>query len=171
MSEKKILIAYFSRNGENYVSGKIVDLPLGNTKIIAQMIQEINGGELFEIKSSVPYPKDYTETTEVAKNELKSNLRPTLINHIEDISLYNIVFLGFPNWWNTMPMPVFTFLDEYNFSGKVIIPFCTHEGSGMGRSEKDIAKVCPTAIVEKGIAIHGTNVKNSMDAVRNLVLR
>jgi flavodoxin len=74
---------------------------------------------------------------------------------------YDVIFLGYPNWWGTMPMPVYTFLESYDFSGKTIVPFCTHEGSGMGHSEKDIAKTCPKASVLKGIAIHGTNASSA----------
>lgn len=79
---------------------------------------------------------------------------------------YNVIFLGYPNWWGTMPMPVFTFLGEYDFSGKTIVPFCTHEGSGSGRSEKDIAKLCPKATILKGLAIHGSRVSAAKKMLR-----
>lgn len=156
--DKKCLIAYFSRKGSNYVSGRIVDLPIGNTEVVARMIQEMTGGDLFHIEAVKPYPKDYTETTEVAKAELRANARPELTNHTENMDSYDVIFLGYPNWWGTMPMPVFTFLEEYDFSGKTIIPFCTHEGSGLGHSEKDIAKLSPKATVVNGLALHGTRV-------------
>jgi flavodoxin len=155
---KKILVAYFSRKGLNYINGNIVDLPIGNTEVVANMIQKITGGDLFHIESVIPYPKDYTETTEVAKTELRTKARPELTNHIGNIDEYGMIFLGYPNWWGTMPMPVFSFLEMYNFSGKTIAPFCTHEGSGLGRSEQDIAKECPDATVLNGIAIHGAFV-------------
>ncbi|MGA9188908.1 MAG: flavodoxin [Methanosarcina sp.] len=158
LKEKKCLIAYFSREGNNYVSGNIVNLPVGNTKIVANMIQEMTRGDLFRIDTVKSYPEDYTETTNVAKKELHDNARPELSNHVENIDSYNLIFLGYPNWWGTMPMPVFTFLEEYNFSGKIIVPFCTHEGSGLGHSEKDIAKLCPKATLLKGLAIHGSRV-------------
>ncbi len=158
LNEKKCLIVYFSREGNNYVSGKIVNLPVGNTKVIADMIQEITEGDVFRIDAVKSYPKDYTATTNVAKKEQNDNARPELSSHVEDMDFYNVIFLGYPNWWGTMPMPVFTFLEEYNFSGKTIVPFCTHEGSGLGRSEKDIAKLCPKATLLKGLAIHGSSV-------------
>ena len=165
--DKKCLIAYFSRKGSNYVSGRIVDLPIGNTEVVAKMIQEIMGGDLFHIEAVKPYPKDYTETTEVAKDELRVKARPELTNHIDNMDCYDVIFLGYPNWWETMPMPVFTFLEEYDFSGKTIIPFCTHEGSGLGHSEKDIAKLCPKATVVKGLALHGTRVNAAKKDVTN----
>ncbi|HEX3010705.1 MAG TPA: flavodoxin, partial [Syntrophomonadaceae bacterium] len=150
-NDVKCLIAYFSRKGNNYVSGQIVNLPVGNTEIASNMIQEITGGDLFHIEAVNAYPEDYTETTEAAKQELQTNARPELTGHVGNMDSYDVIFLGYPNWWGTMPMPVFTFLEEYDFSGKTIIPFCTHEGSGLGHSEKDIAKLCPKAKLLKGL--------------------
>ncbi len=158
---KKCLIAYYSRKGQNYVSGRIVDLAIGNTEVVANMIEEITGGDMFQIESVNPYPRDYTEATEVAKDELRANARPELTDHVEDMDSYDVIFLGYPNWWGTFPMPVFTFLEEYDFSGKTIVPFCTHEGSGMGRSESDIKKRCLDANVEKGLAIIGGSVNGA----------
>ncbi len=161
VTNKKCLIAYFSRKGQNYVSGRLVDLKVGNTEVVANMIQKIAGGVLFHIESVTAYPKEYTEATEVAKNELRAKARPKLTGQVENMGAYDVIFLGYPNWWGTMPMPMFTFLESYDFSGKTIVPFCTHEGSGMGHSEKDIAKACPKTTVLKGIAIHGTNASSS----------
>lgn len=161
LNEEKCLIAYYSRAGNNYVNGKIVNLPVGNTKVIADLIREITGGDVFRIDTVKPYPKDYAATTNVAKKELNENTRPELSSHVENMDSYNVIFLGYPNWWGTMPMPVFTFLEEYDFSGKTIVPFCTHEGSGMGRSESDIAKLCPEATLLKGLAIHGSRISSA----------
>jgi flavodoxin len=161
LTDKECLIAYFSRKGLNYASGRIVDFNVGNTEVVANMIQRMTGGDMFHIESVTAYPKDYTEATEVAKNELRAKARPKLTRQAENMAVYNVIFLGYPNWWGTMPMPVFTFLESYDFSGKTIVPFCTHEGSGMGHSEKDIAKACPKATVLKGIAIHGTNASSA----------
>jgi flavodoxin len=158
---KKCLVAFFSRKGQNYSSRGIVDLKVGNTEVVASMIQKIAGGDLFHIESVTAYPKDYTETTEVAKNELRAKARPKLTGRVENMGAYDVIFLGYPNWWGTMPMPVFTFLESYDFSGKTIVPFCTHEGSGMGHSEQDIAKACPKAAMLKGIAIHGTGASSA----------
>lgn len=143
--EKKTLIAYYSRRGNNYVNGKIENLPIGNTEVIAKMINEIKCGEMFRIDTINPYPENYEETTEVARQELRSNVRPKLMNQVSDMKAYEVIFLGYPNWWGTMPMVVHTFLESYDFSRKTIIPFCTHEGSGLGKSVKDITKLCPKA--------------------------
>ena len=167
LKEEKGLIAYYSREGNNYVSGNIVNLPIGNTKVVANMIQEMTGGDVFCINTVKSYPEDYTETTNVAKKEQHDNARPELSSHVENMDSNNVIFLGYPNWYGTMPMPVFTFLEEYDFSGKTIIPFCTHEGSGLGRSEKDIAKLCPKATLLKGLAIHGSGVSAAKKEVTN----
>ncbi len=171
VTDKKCLIAYFSRKGQNYVSGRIVDLKVGNTEVVANMIQKITGGDMFHIESVTAYPKDYTETTEVAKKELRAKARPKLTEQVKDIEAYDVIFLGYPNWWGTMPMPVYTFLESYDFSGKTIVPFCTHEGSGMGHSEKDIAQTCPNATVLEGIAIHGTSAASAESDVSSWVER
>ncbi len=153
----KCLIAYFSRKGQNYVNGRIVDLKVGNTDVVAKMIQEKTSCDIFHIETVTAYPKDYTETTEVAKNELRTKARPKLTGRVENMGIYEVIFLGYPNWWGTPPMAVFTFLESYGFSGKIIVPFCTHEGSGMGHSESDIAKSCPKATLLEGLAIRGNN--------------
>ena len=120
VTNKKCLIAYFSRKGLNYSSGGIVDLKVGNTEVVANMIQKITGGVLFHIESDTAYPNEYQEATEVAKNELRAKARPKLTRQVENMGTYDVIFLGYPNWWGTMPMAVFTFLDSYDFSGKTI---------------------------------------------------
>lgn len=154
------LIAFFSRKGFNYVNGSIINLPVGNTEVIARKIQLLTGGgsNLFQILPESPYPEYYTETTTLAQKELRENARPRLCRKLDDMASYNTIFLGYPNWWGTMPMAVFTFLEQYNFSGKRIAPFCTHEGSGLGSSERDIKNLCPGAIVVPGLAIRGGEV-------------
>ncbi len=167
--EQKCLIAYFSRKGNNYVNGRIVNLAIGNTEVIAKMIYEIIGGDMFRINTKKTYPTDYMETTEVAKHELKSNARPELTDHVPDMDLYKVIFLGYPNWWGTMPMAILTFLESYDFSGKTIIPFCTHEGSGLGSSVRNIEKLCPKAEVINAIAFHGGSVKNAREGVEKWI--
>lgn len=167
---KKCLIAYFSRKGQNYVNGSIVNLPVGNTEVAAKMAQEVTGGDLFEISTVKTYPVDYTETTEVAQDEKRKNERPELAAHVDNIDEYDVIILGYPNWWGTMPMAVFTFLEEYDFTGKTILPFCTHEGSSMGGSERDIKRICPSAKVEKGLAIHGGSVKSASGVIKSWLL-
>ncbi len=169
LGEKKCLIAYYSRKGNNYVSGRIVNLPIGNTEVIAKMINEITGGDMFRIDTIESYPEDYEETTEVAKQELNSNARPELLNHVADMDAYKVIFLGYPNWWGTMPMVVHTFLESYDFSGKTIIPFCTHGGSGLGSSVRDIAKLCPKAEIVNAISFRGGSVKNARGEVEKWI--
>ena len=154
----KILIAYFSRGGNNYVNGRIVNLPVGNTEIAAKKLQSLTGGSLFKIDPVKKYSEDYHTCTEEAQKELRANARPELANDLDRIDEYGTIVLGFPNWWGTMPMPVWTFLERYGFSGKTILPLCTNEGSGMGNSEADIKKLCPGADVKRGLAIRGGSI-------------
>ena len=118
----KSLIAFFSRKGNNYVDSRIVNLPIGNTEVAAQMIQKLAGGDLFRIETVKDYPSDYEETTDVARQELRQKARPELAGRMDKMADYTVIFLGYPNWWGTMPMAVFTFLEAYDFSGKTIIP-------------------------------------------------
>jgi flavodoxin len=164
---KKSLIAYYSRKGSNYLNGKIVNLPIGNTEVIAIKIKDFTGGDLFEINTVKLYPIDYTETTEAAKVELHTNARPELMDRVKNMDDYEVIYLGYPNWWGTFPMAVFTFLESYDFSGKTIIPFCTHEGSGIGSSERDIRKLCPNANFLSGIAIRGSSVNEAENIIEN----
>jgi flavodoxin len=159
--EMKSLIAYYSRAGNNIVNGSIVNLPVGNTELAAKLIQKLTGSDAFRIDTVKKYPADYNETTDAAQRELRQNARPELMGHVDNMDDYSVIFLGYPNWWGTMPMAVFSFLEEYDFSGKTIIPFCTHEGSGMGHSESDIKKVCPDAKVLKGLSITGGSVQRA----------
>lgn len=165
----KCLIAYYSRRGENYVAGGIVDLSVGNTEIAAEMIRSLTGGDMFQIETVQEYPLDYHETTEVARKELREHARPELRGLPDAVDSYDVVFLGFPNWWGTPPMAVLTFLESSDFSGKTILPFCTHEGSGMGRSELDIRTACPNARVLDGLAITGGRVRGSAEAIRRWI--
>ncbi|HUH79271.1 MAG TPA: flavodoxin [Methanoregula sp.] len=164
-NNSKRLIAYFSRPGNNYVNGTIVNLPVGNTEVVAKMIREVTGGDLFHIEAVHAYPADYTETTEMAQEELRTQARPELSGHVETMASYDAIFLGYPNWWGTMPMPVCTFLEEYDLSGKTIAPFCTHEGSGLGRSVADIRKLCPQSAVLEGLAVRGGDAGHAQDEV------
>lgn len=111
------------------MSGKITNLTIGNTEVIAKKIQGFIGGDLFEIDTIKPYPSDYDETTRVAKDELRLNARPELTVKVKNMDDYDVIYLGYPNWWNTFPMAVFTFLESYDFTGKTIILFCIHECS------------------------------------------
>jgi flavodoxin len=167
MAKPKRLIAYFSRIGNNYVAGSILNLPVGNTEVIAKKIQELTRSDIFKIEPVKSYPEDYTQATDVARAEQRENDRPALKDKVKDMGSYAVVFIGYPNWWGTMPMAVFSFLGEYDFSEKTIIPFCTHEGSGMGSSERDIQKLCPNTKMLPGLAIRGGNVGRADRDVTN----
>jgi flavodoxin len=166
MEPKKILVAYFSRAGQNYVSGNIKSLPVGNTKAVAQTIARIAGADLFEIEPVKEYPADYTLATEVAQQELRAQARPALKAQFDRLADYDTIVVGYPSWWGTMPMPVFTFLESQNFARKTILPLCTHEGSGLGRSEADIRKACPRATVSAGLALKGSAIAVAEPALR-----
>lgn len=164
MKSKKILAAYFSRAGQNYSNGSIVELKVGNTKVAAEMAAGLAKAELFEIHPKQEYPFVYDECTELAGDELRANSRPELTSNV-DVSKYDVVILGYPSWWGTMPMAVWTFLDSQDFSGKIILPFCTNEGSGMGSSERDLKRLCPSADIRPGLAIHGSAVAQAKPAM------
>ncbi|MDE7306961.1 MAG: NAD(P)H-dependent oxidoreductase [Clostridia bacterium] len=155
------LIAYYSRKGENYWQGSIKNLEKGNTEVAAEFIQKAVGGDLFEIKTVKQYAADYYACIDEAQKELRDNARPELISFPESIEKYDAVFLCFPNWWGTMPMAVFTFLERFDWTGKKIIPICTNEGSGMGSSIKDIQKLCGGAKIDAGKSFTGSKVSNS----------
>lgn len=155
-----ILIAYYSRKGENYWNGQIIDLAVGNTEVAAKMIQKAVGGELFEIETVQQYPADYTACTQQARSELRADARPELKAMPEDLEKYDTVFLCYPNWCGTCPMPVFSFLDRCDLGGKRIAPLCTNEGSGMGRSEADIAKHSGAQLCT-GLSVRGCEVLQS----------
>ena len=161
----KKLVVYFSHKGENYSKGRIVNLEKGKTEIAAEIISSIIEADIFEIVADKKYPIKYDDCIEIAKKELRENSRPKLKDNI-DIKEYDIIFVGYPNWWGTMPMPVWTFLEEKDFTNKKVLPFCTHEGSGLGKSESDIKKLTGGAEVLKGLAINGSEVNNSEKQIK-----
>ena len=163
MSKK--LVAYFSHKGENYSKGKIVNLKKGNTEIAAEMISSIIDADIFEIIVDKKYPIKYDDCIEIAKKELRENSKIKLKQDI-DIKEYDTIFVGYPNWWGTMPMPVWSFLERKDFTDKKILTFCTHEGSGLGKSESDIKKLTSGAEVLKGLAINGSEVNSSEEKIK-----
>ena len=159
---KKVLIAYYSRRGENWVNGSIRSLKLGNTEVVASKIKDLlPEADLFHIDTVRKYSEDYMTCIEEAKQELRDHARPEMKEKLESIDEYDTIILGYPNWWGTMPMVCYTFLESYDFTGKTIIPFCTNEGSGMGSSERFIKKLCPTATVLNGTPIHGAEAASA----------
>ena len=162
-SDQRVLVVYFSRADEN--TGGVGYIEKGNTKILAEMIAERMHGDLFEIKTVKPYPKEYRPATEAAKQEKEENARPEIVGELPDLSKYDVVFLGYPIWWSDMPMPVYTFLDRENFAGKIILPFCTHEGSGLSDTQRSIADVTK-ADVREGFALQGHIAQKSPEEAR-----
>ena len=165
MENKKTLVVFFSRAGENYAVGHIEK---GNTHIIAEMIAAETGGDLFHIQPVTPYPDDYTECTEVAKRELNGNARPAIQGDVA-VEDYGIIFIGYPNWWGDVPMPVYTLIEKHNWQGKTVIPFCTHEGSGLSGTESKLRNACKGATVLKGLAVRGTTAQNKQEQARQSV--
>lgn len=165
----KILIAYYSRRGENYVNGSIRNLALGNTEVMASKIKALlPDADMFRIDTLRQYSPSYMTCIEEAKQELRNQARPEMKEKLDGIDHYDTIILGYPNWWGTMPMVCYTFLESYDFSGKRIIPFCTNEGSGMGSSERFIKKLCPNATVLSGISIHGAEVQTADNEARKI---
>lgn len=155
------LIVYYSRKGQNYWNGSIKDLKKGNTEIVAEFIQKVVGGDLFEVETVKPYSPDYYACIDEAQKELRANARPEIKAYPENLGSYDVIFVGYPNWWGTMPMAMFTLLEKYDLTGKKIVPFCTNEGSGMGSSERDLKKICKGADVMRGLSIHGAEAAQS----------
>ena len=151
-----ILTVYFSMKGQTIGPGmKIAYQEKGNTKIAAEFIQKAVGGELFEIEADRNYSEDHMVLIDEAKQELNAGTRVPVKRYPDALEQYDTIFLGYPNWWNTMPMVLFTFLEHYDWTGKRIIPFCTNEGSGIGDSVRDIKKICTGADVEAGASFTG----------------
>lgn len=165
----KSLIVYFSRAGENFKNGGYEFLTVGNTKIVADKIKNIKGYDIFELEMANPYSDKYNRCVREAKADLQSNARPELVALPENMEEYDTIILCYPSFCNTMPMPVWTFLEAFDFTGKTIKPLCTHEGSGMGASVEDITKLCPGAVIEKGLAIRGSDVEEADDIIKEWV--
>ncbi|MDO4901837.1 flavodoxin [Actinomyces sp.] len=156
-----VLVVYFSRT-EGVYGG---DLTVGNTARIAQMIQERTGADSYEIVPAVDYPSDYQETTEVAQDELDADARPAIRDPLPDVSGYDTVFVGAPIWWGEYPMVIRTFLDAVDLNGKTVIPFTTHEGSGMGNTRQQLEAQYPRATVPVGLAVRGSRAADARPEV------
>ncbi len=165
-TSKRTLIACFSRADENYAVGNIEK---GNTMIVAEMIAEQTNGTLFHIETLTPYPAAYDPCIKQAKKELQDNARPEIKGDI-NVEDFDIIFIGYPNWWGEPPMALYTFIEKHNWQGKTIIPFITHEGSGFGGTDKRVAKACHGATMLPGIAIYGHDAQNNRDKTLKAVL-
>lgn len=152
----KTLIAFYSRRGQNYVDGSIRNLAKGNNEVIVEKIKaQLPDADVFQIDTVKKYSPDYMVCIDEAKEELRAKARPELTATVENMDQYDTVILGYPNWWGLPPMAVFTFLESYNFAGKKIVQFCSHEGSGLGGSIRQIKMTVPDANLTAGVAIHG----------------
>ncbi|MBQ7263549.1 MAG: NAD(P)H-dependent oxidoreductase, partial [Synergistaceae bacterium] len=137
--------------------------------IVAEMIAEATGAELFGVRPAKPYPKNYKETTDVAQKEQRGKARPKMKENVKDIAQCDVIFLGYPNWWADMPMIVYTFLDARDFSDKTVIPFCTHEGSGLSGTEGTLKRALPGATEIEGLAVRGIIAQRSRAEARRSV--
>ncbi len=168
---KKILIAYFSKSGENLIDDEIIDIGTeGNTKKVAKMLQEKLAfldlqADLFEIEPLIPYPYSYHECNERARQEKQDGAHPLINDGPTKFDFYDIVFLGYPNWWGTIPAPVASFLQNHNFEGKTIVPFVTHGGGIFLYSLDTIKEEAPKANMIKGFAIAAAYLSTSEDII------
>ena len=162
----KTLIAFFSRADENYFGGAMRYVKTGNTEIVVNAMKEMIDADTFKIEMKEPYSPVYMTCIDEAKKDLREKARPELVAMPASVDDYDTVVLAYPNYWGTMPMAVFTFLDNFDFSGKTILPLCTNEGSGMGGSERDIKKTCPGAVVKSGLSITGSEAVNAAGRVK-----
>lgn len=158
------VVMYYSRAGENYFGGQYRYVDKGNTEIVAEKIAAATGASMFKIEQAVPYSDDYQTCIQQAREDLKEQARPDLAAYPKDMAADEI-YLGYPNYWGDLPMAVYTFLEHYNWHGKTIHPFCTHEGSGIGNTVQRIGQVCPGANVTEGLAVLGSQAVQSDGAV------
>lgn len=165
------LTAFYSRAGENYFAGGYRTIPIGNTARAARIIADASGSDLLEIRQKTPYSDIYKECTAQAVRDLKANARPELTGMPEDLDKYDEIFLCYPNYCGTMPMAVYTFLESYDLSGKVIHPFCTHEGSGLGHTPEHIASLAPAASITSGFDVKGSQVDERASDIADWAMR
>ncbi|MBQ7220094.1 MAG: NAD(P)H-dependent oxidoreductase [Synergistaceae bacterium] len=164
-AEAKSLVIIFSRADENYGVGYIT---VGNTMKLAQMIAAKTGSELFEVSPAKKYPADYDICIDVAKKEQNRNDRPAIAED-KDISEYDTIFFGYPVWWGDIPMCMYTFIEAHDWTGKRVIPFCTHEGSGTGRTEGTLKRTMKGANIAKALAVRGATAQQGGSGVERSV--
>ena len=159
------LVVFYSRADENYFGGQYRFVEVGNTEKVAQMIGEATGAELFKIQQKEPYSPNYKRCIDQAMADKRANARPELVELPENLDGYDEIYLGYPNYWGDLPMAVYTFLEAFDWTGKTIHPFWTHEGSGLSWTERNITRTCKGARVAEGLAICGSRVDQSGDTI------
>ncbi len=157
-----ILVVFFSHAGENYSVGNI---KVGNTKLVADEIRRLTGADEFEIVAEKSYDMPYNQLIRVAQEETRAGELPPFKGEVENIAKYDTVFVGGPIWWGTYPQVMFTFFNKYDLNGKTVIPFTTHEGSGLGSVVEDLKRQYPEAKVTSPFSIAGHSVRSGMDKV------
>jgi len=175
----RILVAYLSRAGENYNVGETREgsasaayagyIEKGNTAIMAALIAELTGGDLFEISTVTPYPEDYASMLRVAQEEIGTDARPELAAQVENMADYDVIFIGYPIWHAKMPQAIYSFIESYDLAGKTVIPFNTHEGSGQSGTQRVIESALPDSTVLQGLAIQGKIAQENETRTRELL--
>ena len=175
----RILIAYLSRAGENYNVGEARPgsasasyagyIEKGNTAMLAAVIADLTGGDLFEIRTVIPYPDDYATMLQVAQDEIDTDARPELEGIVENMADYDVIFIGYPIWHGRIPQAIHTFLESYDLTGKTVIPFNTHEGSGQSGTQQVITDALPGCTVLQGLAVRGKTAQEDPEETRELV--
>lgn len=163
------LVVFYSRAFENYYHGTRRYIEVGNTEKVANLIAELTNADSLRIEQKIPYANDYDTCIQQAQEDLENNARPEVINLPANLDKYDLIYLGYPNYWGTMPMAVYTFLESYDFSNKTIHPFCTHEGSGLCSTEQTIKQLANGAVVTKGLSIYGSKVDDSKEIIERWI--
>lgn len=164
MNGSKVLIVFFSHAGENYSVGNV---KVGNTKLVADEIKKRTGGDEFEIVAEKSYDMPYNKLVEVAREETQRGEKPAFKGEVKNIEKYDTIFIGGPIWWGTYPQVMFSFFDKYDLNGKTIIPFTTHEGSGLANTVADVKRAYSKAKVMEGFAVYGHEVRKDMSKVNS----
>ena len=178
-ADHRILVAYLSRSGENYNVGTPKEgsasasyagyIEKGNTAILAEIIAQATGGDLFTITTVTPYPEDYATMLQVAQEEIDTDARPELAGSVENMADYDIIFVGYPIWHAHLPQAIYSFLESYDLTGKTVIPFNTHEGSGQAGTQRIIEEALPGSTVLQGLAVQGKTAQEDSDKTQALV--
>ena len=175
----RVLVVYLSRAGENYNVGATREgsasaayagyIDKGNTAMMASVIAELTGGDLFEITTVTPYPEDYASMLQVAQEEIDTDARPALAANVENMADYDVIFIGYPIWHGRMPQAIYTFIESHGLTGKTVIPFNTHEGSGQSGTQRVIEAALPSSTVLQGLAIQGKVAQEDPERTRALI--